>query len=456
VVAWPVAAGTAYVVVATALRPATLVRAAPGSNLVLQTTAALVAVLVSVIALGRFRQRRGTPDLLLVLALSQLAVGNLVFTALPLARAIPAGSSRTVWAGTVTRLAGALLLAAAAQVRSRAVDPPRRASADGAAVTLVTAVLVGVAWVAARLLPALPATATEPAFRLWHTAPALAALTALTALAAAVAAAGFVRGHDREPDDELLAWLAVASVVSAGSYAVAAVSFLETYSAYVSGADLLKLACYLLLLAGVVREVRGSWRDHATAAVADERRRIARDLHDGLAQELAFVVTRSRWLARRRDDEDLWIVCSAAERALDESRRAIAALTRDDDEPLDVALAHTAAEVGDRLGTVVTLELDAAVVLPGAAQEALLRIAREAITNAARHGSASRVHVRLSAGNDVRLRVSDNGRGFDAATPPAAGRLGITGMRERAAALGGVLTVSSRRPGGTDVEVVLP
>lgn len=453
--AWVAALAAAYAVLTALADPRRFVADSPGANLVVQTTAALVAVLVAVIALGRFHQRRQYADLLLVLALAQLAVGNLLFTVLPLAQGLPV-SGRTVGAGTATRLTGALLLAAAAHVRPRAVDAPRRTHTDALAVAAATALLVGVGYLAARLFTPDGAGAVDPAHRLWDSAPWLALLSAAVAVASGVAAVGFARGHGRNPADELLAWLAVATIAQAGSHAVTAVTFLETYSRYVSMAELLRLAAYLLLLGGVLREVRGAWRDHAAAAVADERGRIARDLHDGLAQELAYVVTRTRRLARRLGDDDLWDVCSAAERALDESRRAIAALSHDDDDPLPVALAHTAQEVGDRLGTAVTLELDD-VEVPGATKEALLRIAREAITNAARHGAATRVHVRLFAGGtEVHLRVSDNGRGFDAAAAPAAGRLGVTGMRERAAALGGQLTIASQRPGGTEVEVVLP
>ncbi len=456
-VAWGAALATVYVAATALAEPTSQVRSAPGTNLVIQTTAGLVAVLVAVIAFGRFRHRRKAADLLLVLGLAQLAAANLLFTTLPLASRASEVPSRTVWAGTLTRLAGSLLVAVAAHLRLRDVDPADRAYADEATVAIVTAALIGVSAAAASRLPTVAVTTIDPARRLWDTAPGVAALTGLAALACVVAAVGFVRGGDREPGDALLGWLAVAFVASAGTSAVTAGSFLSTYSSYVSSADLLKLASYLVLLGGVVREILGYWHDRATIAVADERRRIARDLHDGLAQELAFVVTRTRTLARRHGDDDIWVVCSAAERALDESRRAIAALTSTTDEALDVALAQTAEEVAGRLGTAVTLELDTTVSVPGETKEALLRITREAITNAARHGEATRVHVRLFREGGVRLRVSDNGRGFDTGrTPDNPGKLGLTSMRERAEAMGGGLTVSSRRPGGTDVEILLP
>jgi signal transduction histidine kinase len=450
------ALATAALVGATRADPTHFVRNNPGANVAVQTTAALIAVLVVAVATGRFRHRRQLGDMLIMLALAQYAVGNVVFTALPLARRIPVTSSGTIWMGTLTRLAGAALLAAAAHVGPHQVDRRRGRHAGELVVVLSSAGLLGAALVAASLLPRVPAAAVLPAERLRDVAPALAGALVASAVLAAIAAAGFARSREGEPADELLVWFGASAVLMAGSSLATAASFVETYSVYVSTAELLKLGAALLLLGGVVRELRGSWAARAAVALSDQRRRIARDLHDGLAQELAFVVARSRVLARRADDDELWSVCWAAERALDESRRAIAALTSDDDEALHIALAHTAEAVAGRLGTAVTLELDERIEVPGETKEALLRIAREAITNAARHGAATRVHVRLSAEDTVRMRVSDNGRGFDAAATPAPGRLGLTGMRERAAALGGELTVSSRGAGGTDVEVVLP
>lgn len=448
--AWAVAVSTVLVVALSVTSPDSAWADAGRANLLVQTTAALVALLVAAIAYGRFRLRRRLADLLLVLALGQFAVGNLLFTTMPLVADGTAGS-RSAWAATLTRLAGVVLLCAAAFAGGRAVDRPRR-TGDATGVALATVTLTGLALVLARSLPEIDPG--SPGERLWATAPGLSAAHVLTAALAALAAAGFLRAYGRDPGDGLLAWLAVASCAAAGGYAVTAGTFVSSYSTYVTNAELLRLGSCLLLLGGVLRELRGYWHATAAAAVAEERRRIARDLHDGLAQELAFIVTRSRVLARRTDDVDLWWICSAAERALDESRRAIETLTRDDDEPLDLALAHAAAEVGARLGTNVTLELED-IDVSGDCREALVRIAREAIANAVRHGAATRVHIRLSVRDGVCLRVTDNGIGFDADAQPPPGCLGLTGIRERVAALGGAVTVSSQAR-GTAVEVVLP
>jgi signal transduction histidine kinase len=90
-------------------------------------------------------------------------------------------------------------------------------------------------------------------------------------------------------------------------------------------------------------------------------------------------------------------------------------------------------------------------------REALLRILREAVANAARHSAASEVRVRLRQDDHLSLRVEDDGRGFDTADlAHLSGRFGLVSMRERAEALGGSFTIVSRLQGGTAVEVTLP
>jgi signal transduction histidine kinase len=149
-------------------------------------------------------------------------------------------------------------------------------------------------------------------------------------------------------------------------------------------------------------------------------------------------------------------IAEAAVRALDESRNAIAALTRPEDEPLGVALARAGEEVAGRVGARVRFELAPEVHAPPEAREALVRIVQEAITNATRHGGAETVTVSLADGDGILLRVKDDGRGFDAHEGPRPGGFGLVSMRERAESLGGRFRIAVTASGGTEVEVRLP
>jgi signal transduction histidine kinase len=224
--------------------------------------------------------------------------------------------------------------------------------------------------------------------------------------------------------------------------------FPSLYSEWVYTGDVLRVGFYLVLLGGAAREIHAYWRGLAQAAVQEERRRLARDLHDGLAQELAYIGGRAS--AVGADD-----LTAAAARALDESRRAIAALTLTREEPLDLAVAEAAEDVALRAGARVRLELAPGIRRPPAVQEALLRVVREAVTNAVRHGRAQVVRIDLSNGKGVRLRIADDGVGFDAAAGDGTG-FGLVSMRERVAALGGELRLASRPGSGTAIEVLVP
>ena len=177
-------------------------------------------------------------------------------------------------------------------------------------------------------------------------------------------------------------------------------------------------------------------------AVEAERRRLARDLHDGVLQELGWV--RSALLRGAPTAELL----PAVDRAMTELREAIAAKAAPD-EPLAVALTRAVLGVGDRLRVPITLTLDEAVVVAPAVRDGLVGVAREAVTNAARHSGSSTVRVTLS---HRQLTVGDDGGGFDPAYERAGG-FGLTSMRERADAIGAALTITSAPGHGTCVEV---
>jgi signal transduction histidine kinase len=123
--------------------------------------------------------------------------------------------------------------------------------------------------------------------------------------------------------------------------------------------------------------------------------------------------------------------------------------------PLDVGLAAAGREIGEREGARVVVSVDSAVRIPAAQRDALVKIASEAIANAARHGQADVIHVEVTGGARPRLRIEDSGRGFDPAAPQPPGHYGLRAMRERAEAIGADLRLDSQAGKGTRVEVVL-
>jgi signal transduction histidine kinase len=120
-----------------------------------------------------------------------------------------------------------------------------------------------------------------------------------------------------------------------------------------------------------------------------------------------------------------------------------------------MALVQAVEEVGHRFGAHVVVDAEPAPGIVPDRQEQLLRIVREAVTNAARHGEPSVVRVAFTNGGVLRLSVEDDGIGFDPASAERNG-FGLVGMRERAAAIGGEFRVESHPNVGTRVEVVIP
>ena len=428
------------------------------THVFIDTAATVIALLVSMLLVERYRRSALLRDLLLVAALGVLAGANLLLSVVPaLVGTGPAALSS--WALLGARLLGAALLAAAClapATRLRAAGSAAALAAGGCAAAIAALAAGAVAFAGelpAAVHSALP-TAAHPRVA-GH--PLLLAGQLVGMALFFGAAAGFARAA-RAEDDAFLAWLAAGAVL--GAFArLNYFLYPSLFTEVVYSGDLFSLAFYLVLLAAAVREIAAYHRRLAEVAVLQERRRIARDLHDGLAQDLAFIAARVRVLERDpaapvRFDQ----LTSAAERALDDSRAAIAALTRPLDEPLDEALARNATEVAERLGSAADLDLEAGIDVPAATRESLVRIVREAIANAARHGRAGRIAVSLSRDGELRLSIADDGRGFDPAarpTQPDAG-FGLISMSERAEALGGALAVRSAPGAGTTIEVVLP
>jgi signal transduction histidine kinase len=200
--------------------------------------------------------------------------------------------------------------------------------------------------------------------------------------------------------------------------------------------------------------------------LAGERARIAHELHDAVSQKLFSLRLTAQAAAAlvgtdpARAKDQLREVAALAAEAADELRAVVvemrpAAL---DDDGL-VATLRTQADVLDRVHSAdVTFRAHQVRALPASQEEALLRVAQEALHNALRHAHAGTVAVTLEgSGKGARLRVSDDGRGFDPGTVHRAGRhLGLVSMRDRAGGVGGRLTVESAPGKGTVIELEVP
>jgi signal transduction histidine kinase len=199
-------------------------------------------------------------------------------------------------------------------------------------------------------------------------------------------------------------------------------------------------------------------------AALEERQRIARDLHDSVTQTL-FSLTLAAEAARttaatnvQAADAMLQTVQDLASGALAEMRALIFELRPGAlrEAGLAAAIERFVGAFRSRTGIEVGMELDSRR-LPDAVEEALYRIASEALANVGKHACASRVRITVChVGSNVELRVRDNGVGFDPCRPVAGDHMGQRTMQERAAALGGSCVVQSQPGNGTEVVVKVP
>jgi signal transduction histidine kinase len=423
----------------------------------IETASGMIALLAAFLVLGRFRRTARSDDLALATALGFLACANFVFSAMPWALFSEDSMRFSAWTSLIGTAVGAAVLALSSWMPSRRLRSPKRTAGVVLIAALVayafTAALVGL--YETRLpLGFDPTTSVPPGGVHTVGSPSLLAMQLVAAAFFMIAAIGFTRRGERTAD-EFMTWLA-ASAALAFFARVNYALFPSLYTQWVYVGDALRLGSYLLLLVGAAGEINRYQRSLSEAAAMDERRRIARELHDGLAQELAFVAAQGRSLSRRPDAVEIKYVAAAAERALDESRRAIALLTYSEDDPLDQALVQTVEELVDRAGCRARFDVEPGIEVSGDTREALLRIVREAVTNASRHGRADTVTVELENGNGLRLRIADNGIGFDPAALEGEPGFGLITMRTRTRALGGELRIAPLPEGGTEVEVVIP
>ena len=204
------------------------------------------------------------------------------------------------------------------------------------------------------------------------------------------------------------------------------------------------------------------------ALVLEERARLAREIHDTLAQGFVGISSQLDAVAMCMPEDDsparqyLQMARRMARHSLTEARRSMMDLRASVLEDRDLAAALEAGARAWTAGQPVQVSVEASGdrrPLPQETEQQLLRIAQEAVANAMKHANASRIGIRLQREpKSLHLRIVDNGRGFEERDAFAAheGHFGLIGMRERAERLGGGLRVASQPGEGTEVEVSVP
>lgn len=203
------------------------------------------------------------------------------------------------------------------------------------------------------------------------------------------------------------------------------------------------------------------------AGVADERRRLAAEIHDTIAQGLTGIIAQLQVVANAPDlptaRTHLDRASALARHSLGEARRSVHNLAPValENDGLPEALKSTVAEWAERTGVRAEFTVTGTTEqLHDELSATLLRIAQEALSNTSRHARATRVGVTLSfLGDEVILDIRDDGRGFDPLALPErshAGGFGLAGMRARAERMAGSLTVESEPGHGTAVSARVP
>lgn len=212
---------------------------------------------------------------------------------------------------------------------------------------------------------------------------------------------------------------------------------------------------------GVAVERARLYARRLESAQTEERNRLAREIHDTLAQDLSAIAFQleaaEALLVQQADPERIQRSVSAAlglaRKGLEEARRSVLDLRAAplEGRTLPEALATLAAEAGAAFEAT-----PGAVSLPPAVEVGLYRIAQEALQNALRHAAAGHVLIQLETSPDTaRLTVQDDGRGFPS-EEDSSGRFGLVGMRERARLLGGSFRVESSPGAGTRITAEVP
>jgi signal transduction histidine kinase len=414
----------------------------PQLKLVLATLFALAGALIALLTATRFAVEGRRFDLLLCCGSFVTAASWFAFSVLP-AIARTEAHRTELWAGVAGPIIGWGLIAAAPFMRGR-VHRRRAVLVDGLALGVGALVL---AWLASRALgvalPPLDAGARAPA--------SLMGALAAQGLVHLLAVIGFTDRY-RTRGEDLDRWLGLGSTLML----FASLHFLFTpivRAGDVSQGDFLQLLAYCVLLVGVWRAIRDS---EYGRVVAEERARVAREIHDGLAQYLFAISTHVSLLGSGGNlEETLPLLQEAATAAQQEARYAVLALSSASGRsPFDAALRRYIDFVTADGTLAVELEVDPAVRLSADEQIEVFRIGQEGLANARRHSRARRAWVTVGGrGRERFVNVRDDGRGFEPGRPSEG--MGLRNMRERARAIGGAFSLRSAPDAGTALEIVL-
>ena len=415
----------------------------PRLLLALDTSIALTSMLVAVLTGVRFSVDSSRMDLLLCMGFSVAAISIFAFEIVPTLGG-SAIEKPEAWASLVARVFSAALISAAAFARGQVRRPDRALPTALGACLLV--LLVG--WSGTRALVQAVSSESPSGAELPMTIAF--ALLALLYLGAMV---GFGLRYRRWLED-LDSWLALAATL----WLYSSLNFV--FRPILPGleaalGDFLRLLACVLLVVGVWRGIRAA---EFGRAVAEERARVAGEIHDGLAQYLFALSTHLNML---RAGADLETVLPRLEEvaglAQQEARFAVLALSSaGGSAPFDAAL-HRYVEFLCTDGKLeVDVEIDSDIHLAPDEQIEIFRIVQEGLANVRKHANANWAEVKIAANEGKRMVIiRDDGDGLDADNnKPSAGQ-GLKNMRRRADSIGADFTVSSKPGKGTTLEVAL-
>jgi len=418
----------------------------PELRLVLQTLTMAVAAIVALLTGLRFSVDGRRLDLLLSSGFFVVAASHLLFSIAPQFSGHPLGRAES-WAGLVTRLMGWTLIAAAPFVRGR-ISARERALWNA---LVALSFLMAAAWVGAQVLgTALPDITPAPPGEDAGVPFMLTGLLAAQALLNLFAVVGFT-WRFRNHGDDLDRWLALGATLML----FASLHYIFTplvHSGTVTQGDFLRVLGFGVLLVGVWRAIRFS---EFGRAVAEERARVAREIHDGLAQYLFAISTHASMLeADGASSETIRRLKEAAAAAQQEARFAVLALSSaSGTAPFDAALRRYVEFLTADGQLEVELEVDPATHLAPDEQIEVFRIVQEGLANVRKHAGARRAEVVIGERAGTRfVTVRDDGKGLS--ETDGAGQ-GLKNIRKRTESIDGGLTVTSKPGFGTALEVVL-